>query len=717
MTTDFYPINEFVFRRPRIDYKNVTLDDLYLRNIIDSDLFQESIYYASPELYLELRKYIKGIFSEKKKNKMTGTLYKYLQRMHYRCTPFGTFALCGSGCYSEDSLIPNAQNIRLHYRYDYQFLYEYLLFLFNKCFSIVKHQIIVCTNQTVSHFNNYYYLNTRGDEGDIIEIKLPRSDLLDFILDLSQYRVSCKQIVQQCHLNFEVDDEDIYNYIQKLIVNGLLLTDLNIETISNDSFAQLYNKLKDVNVPLLRNMKETLEVLNSNVSFVLKRNAISSLYTEACKVGIKINKNQIIQVDSFSDTKALINCKVKENLKEWFNILAMINTPLANPLSNFVRRYVDKYDEMEISVLMALDKRFGIGYHSILSNTSTLIEKINKTSGSKQTNSDVKNYNLSIIEQIVLNKIIESDSISIKKVNLLKSDFDLYDHSKLYDFPNSFSCIYSIVGYDDMGPIISGISFSGPSASCLLTRFADGLNSINKIISIVGENEIENNKNSILAEISHLTKPHAGNVQMRPNFRKYKISYLMYFDNNEKFNIDIKDLFIKISNGKIHIFSSKLNKEIIPCFSSAYNYKFNSSDIYQFLGDIQQQHSSRALFSRFDSLLSMLRHIPRICYKNIIVFPESWLIKNTWKNMNETTAIENFKSVHENLKMPSFISFNQGDNYFIININYLGSIKEFINLTKNLSQVIVTEFLPLSKEFKHYDTILEVVQPFIKKVK
>lgn len=716
MNNKFYPLNEFVFRRPFFNYRNISLDDFYIKELCNKDFFQEAIYYASPDLYLELKKYLKDELSQKKQKKMMGTLYKYVQRMLYRCTPFGMFALCGVGNYANYTSLPDSSSIRLHYRFDYQFLYDYVMFLYKKCFHDLLPLINVCTNQTIIKIAGYYKLTVRDDNGGLIDIKVNHTEVLDFILDYAHKGIKLQDIINACLEAFEIDPLELNGYLHNLLVNGILLSNIQVETIEQDNFIRIYNKIKDSNVPLINEMHITLNTLNSNCCFDIKRRSIDSLFNKACQLGIKAIRNQIIQVDAYTDSTLYLFDNVKENLIEWFNILVTLNMPIGNPLTNFINRYNSRYEEMEMPLLQVLDKSVGLGYNNSYPYKSSLIENIYKTPGNRVSNKNNLIYSISILEQVVLDKIIKSKSFTIKKVDLEAEDVKKYNESEEFDLSYSYSCIFKVVGYNASGPVLSGVSFSGPSAACLLTRFADGHDGINRLISVIGDKEQRVNGDYILAEISHLSSPHAGNVQIRPSFREFEIPYLSYKNEMSASQLDLKDLTVCVRNGKISLHSKFLDKSIIPCFTSAFNYKFNTSELYQFLGDIQQQNSMRTIGSRLDTLLLLLKHTPRVCYKNIIVSPESWLLDNNWDEPDPSCALIKFKDIHANLQMPQYLSFNQGDNYFVIDITSNESINEFLHLSKKIQKIVLTEFLPLSDDFHHYDSVIEIVQPFIPKV-
>lgn len=99
--------------------------------------------------------------------------------------------------------------------------------------------------------------------------------------------------------------------------------------------------------------------------------------------------------------------------------------------------------------------------------------------------------------------------------------------------------------------------------------------------------------------------------------------------------------------------------------------------------------------------------------KNIVVSPESWIIDNLWGDNDFAQSIEKFRSQHEKLGMPRFLSFSQGDNYFIVDEKSDVSVREFFNLTKKMKTVTLSEFLPLSEDMDHYVAVMEIVQPFI----
>ncbi len=715
MSLEFYPTNNFVFRRPYINYKGKSLDKKNLDNLIRQDFFQEAIYYASPDLYSELMKYLGESFSKKKKQRMIATVYKYAQRMLYRCTPFGMFAFCGTGKYSDKTYIPNNVEVRLHYRYDSQFLYDYISFIIKNASSELLSSLSICTNQTLLRVADNFKMSTRNENGMMIDIRVQATDLLEHILNFSRNGVGFKDVIDSCLKLYDIDIARLSEYVKNLIAKGLLMTDLQIETIGGDNFYRIYQKWRHLNLPLMSDMNDVLSIIQSDRKFNEKKSAIDSLYDKAHELGINVKRNQIIQVDAFSKSPIVIDKRISDSLIEWFSLMSAINARSGNSnnLANFVGRFSERYENRSVPLLKVLDKQIGIGLHPEFPSNSTFIDKIYRVPGNTQNKPGTRMYNLNIIEQVILDTLLASRCLTTKVLNLTNEVLKKYGKNNQSDYPMSYSCMFSIVGYNENGPILSGVRFTGPSAACLLTRFADGHDGIREIVNKIGLREQSINPDTILAEISHLARPHSGNVQIRPSFRKYLIPYLSFGKNDGLESVDLQDLLVSVSSGKVKLHCTSTGKEVIPCYTSAFNYKFGTSELYQFLGDIQQQNSANIFTVQTDSLLLLLKHIPRIAYKNIIIYPEAWMVENSWDGRELSIARETFRNMHKNAFMPRFLSFNQGDNYFIIDIESDISLNEFFNLSKKIKNVSLKEFLPLVEDFSHYATVMEIIQPFI----
>ena len=104
---------EYVVRTPMLSYKNFHRNfhkeevlDEEVKEVYSDPAFQESIYLASPDLYVALRKWIDSEkeFSPKEYQRLNYTFLKYYSRMSTRSTPFGLFSGVKLGKFTDETV-------------------------------------------------------------------------------------------------------------------------------------------------------------------------------------------------------------------------------------------------------------------------------------------------------------------------------------------------------------------------------------------------------------------------------------------------------------------------------------------------------------------------------------------------------------------------------------------------------------------------------------
>lgn len=651
---NFKPYPRYILRRPAFNYDCGGLSDEILIEMLDNKYFLEAIYYASPELYKELVKNVNAKDKEKLQSRTLDTIYKYLSRLRYRSTPFGIFAMCGVGEYGESILIPDGTDIIKSYKYDGQLIYNVANHIFNEEFDKLSN-IRLKLNETILRVGNYYYLWARVNNSNMELIKIPVTELLQFCVSNTAEVITLDDLKNRISDEFEIGKVEINNYINNLCKKGVLINNLFPETVGSDNLKRLESVINEKNIDTVELLRDNMDRLCKKIPLQEKLQQINTIEEVLQKHGIKYKEKQFIQVDSYLKENAVLPSSVSANLQEIFTIYKSFSIPIQNSLGSFIKRYQGRYEQESVSVLEALNPVSGIGYQSNMGVASNIIKSILIKHHKQDRKPQSMNIGLSILEQVVLKKINETGNLNIGNIQLTYKDIKPYINDNAIDTPLSYTAMFKIVGYNDYGPIISNLNFSGTSGTSLLTRFAHGNNEIDGMVKEIADIEQRNNPDCILAEISHLTSPHSENVQSRPLLRSAIIPFASLNSAESHTIVDIRDLYIRISNGKIHLYSKKLDKEVLPCFSSAFNYNYNSSELYKFLGDIYYQYSNRVLKPSFQGLLKLFNHTPRILYKNVIISPECWLITKDDLFEKKKFSKEKFVDYCSGKNMPRFL--------------------------------------------------------------
>ena len=114
-------------------------------------------------------------------------------------------------------------------------------------------------------------------------------------------------------------------------------------------------------------------------------------------------------------------------------------------------------------------------------------------------------------------------------------------------------------------------------------------------------------------------------LQSRPQNTEYGLSVDGSLIPDGIKEIELDDLYVYASNVELVLFSKKLNKRVLPILTTNYLAENETNLIFKFLASLSKIYFNDGLFIDLSWLKTP--HIPRISYKGIILFPETWNIK------------------------------------------------------------------------------------------
>lgn len=109
----------------------------------------------------------------------------------------------------------------------------------------------------------------------------------------------------------------------------------------------------------------------------------------------------------------------------------------------------------------------------------------------------------------------------------------------------------------------------------------------------------------------------------RPRSTSYVINLEDYATGPEQEEISLDDLYIYASSHELVLFSKKLGKRVIPVLTSAYLAENDGNPLFRFLAALGKSHFNAGMF--IDILWLNRSYYPRITYKNLILFPRTWV--------------------------------------------------------------------------------------------
>lgn len=678
----FQPFPRFVLRTPLFP---ITFTD------VESDIFKEAIYLASPELY-------EGNKSNnpQKQQKYEESLLKYQSRACTRCTPFGLFAGCSVGNIGSETkieLLPATDHKRIT-RLDMQYLCALIQEI--ERMSDIRRQLLFYPNDSLFaigsklRYIEYHYKNSQRLHHTVsLEIDEP----LEMVLETAKNGTTTEALAVM-FVNKGIEYEEAVAYINDIINSQVLKSELDPCVVGEDVLTSLISKLSRLHdVPILDTLKKIQALLAK-----IDASPIGStlpLYKEVItlvdRLGVKYEAKFLFQTDMFSPVReATIASQIPARLDELIQFLGKISAHRENPnLSKFKQAFSARYEEAEIPLTQVMDNELGLGYSESLSGGNDISPLVDDLvfPGSA---SYLREMQFTYADQILLKKYTECIRENGTVISL--SDADYKDLNFTHTFPDTLAVMCSLLPNEQ----IYIKSIGGASGANLLGRFCHIDRSIYDLVKESADFEQKQVPDQIIAEISHLPESRIGNIASRPVFRDYTLHYLSNYEKDGS-DIPISDLMLSIKNGRLFLRSKKYDKEVIPRLTCAHNYSLSPIPIYRFLCDMQQQDKTTGLYYGWNGYFEGLDYLPQIQYKGVILARQRWRIRQEEVEGFGALPTEELRSRMDELiarkRLPRYVIVPDADNELYLDLEDSKYQRLLLNLIKQRKAVVVEEFL------------------------
>lgn len=655
MNINFF--TKIFFRSPVYSLTQIEplLNDNNESNILNDKYILYSIYLSSPNLFFQIHE------SSINKKNLYPTLLKYVGRIGYRTLPFGGFSGMGliSSEYTKNkNLHIIINNVKIVSQLDYSTAYK-----LNNYFHNTKNE-----NNTYSlnpsiifTHGKYRYINFFIDENgnhNYDYTTFNSNHCVKKIFKEITNKKSLSSIINEISVIY--DNNAVNELINEMIFDNILVSEFSPYTIGeyNNIYCDLIKKFDEYDV----NDKIKLQYFFQKK--LIRKNIITKndnlLYVNTFfYTNNKLSKNQ--------------HLTIKKSIDILNNILIRFPPDDYPDINNFKKRFEKRFEGKTVSLLKALDPEKGINY---LSNGYSFSE-------------DIKSIDTFFLRRI--NRNLDNQTLFITE----------NDWEKIVTLPITHSITNSPTGcarislYTKNNTDFSYIrSISPHSPLRILTRFTNSNEEVHELCKEISDFEDSISGDVIFAEIDYLPNLNQGNLINRTVFRKHKI--IIHSKNSSEYCIPINDLYLKINNEELILFSRKLKKQIIPCFSNALEIdKDSNPPIISFLFDYYHSQYNHTIGSLdFNKYHKFYKHIPRIMFNNIILKKETWQVSvNDFITNNINSAINSFDKNRARLNIPSFFEFSIGDIDTFIDSTKKEMVRFFLTELNKHKQLIISESL------------------------
>ena len=706
--SDFFVLRQPTYSLDRLVqfYQQLTtqsLDNL-LRQHYQDPLAQQAIFAASPGLYERFKRWLSGE-TLPEQDKLLVTLHKYLIRMCSRPTPYGLFAGCTVGGFGEHTQFRagTPTTLRTHTRADMDCLSTICQWLISQ--PHIRRQLRLFPNSSlypVGSSLRYIEQQWENDRRNYFISAVEADQYLTVVLKAAHTGATINELAALL-VDYRVEPNEAVIFVEQLIEGQLLSFEIEPTVTGLHYLDRLTERMETLDgatdvVESLYSLKQSLQHTDRLVAYA----QIRQWFLDRA---IALPSADVVQVDTFFDNPTLrLGDKPIQQLQRDLERLLVLNQPNTCPdLDEFKRRFYNRYEDEEVSLAMALDAEFGIGYGT--SSTlgvgyAPLIDDL--TFGSAQA---LQTTTWDWWQTLVMDKYARALHTQQREIVLTDDDLTYIGSKQTTPapIPDSFYVFGTLLAssskaLDEGDFLFNLLACKGPSAINLLTRFAEGNEILAQHIHTCAAAEEAHHPDVIIAEIVHLPENRVGNILIRPTIHQYEIPYMGQSSVAPDFQIALTDLMVSVRNDQIVLRSKRLDRRIIPRLTNAHNFT-QGLPIYRFLCDLQTQDAHLNVAWNWGVLKSQA-YLPRVRYRNVIVSRATWQLP-----CNDLTPDNPLRLVAQLTAagVPDQFVIAQGDNELFISMHTPASLDLVAQEIRRQNHkkpgfIKLVEFLPLSNQ-------------------
>lgn len=658
--------SELIIRQSNFKFKELTLildqvstffeNGEYIRIVEivkNNENIKNSLFIASPDFLSSCYDFDK--YNDRKKRNLCLTIYKYLNRMLYRATPFGIFSSVGKGIVKNSDTEKSFLMSNFETKRHLNFSLEIQGYYYDKIVAdieFIKQSTILCkANTCIQETKNYfdYFLpDISSDEREGNKIFFQKNSVLEFIYEKSLEGVNTiSQLILLTKERFsgEYTDEILESLIMELLKIRFILLDIYPYVLCESSLNMLNSSSKS---PITNEIEAVInidkEFIETDNIEILKRLNLYIGNTD------KLNKYNITQ-EIANQTKLYLSNAERKNIQRLAHFL----------VSNFNKAISDSRHKLNI-----YKERFSEKYGHY--RAVPLIEVFDEISGLGSPFS----------EDLIIDKMKYDE---IKWKNELKLEYSknldkIFDLSNFYEQRKNteelgFDLNFNIYDIDGKMNLTLGRSSYSRSPKSYHGRF--------------GFLNLEENDNYThgLVYYPKNTKIKDLGVALE---NQYQSNLVINGIKRSSEDLALTEVYLKLSKDNEFILQDECGRILNIDLRSMINLDL-TNDYIKFIGLLS---SKTDRIGSFIGILESLDefHQKRIVFDDIVIIPEKW---NITKSMLLTYDFKGVRDLFNRYCIPKKVKVMVEDQVLVLDVTKSIDVELFIDILKKEKKIEVYE--------------------------
>jgi hypothetical protein len=340
-----------------------------------------------------------------------------------RCTPYGLFASCTAGNFSDatEIILTDKNSIQRHGRLDMDYVCE--------LHSHLLKQKEIC-DQLLFYPNTSLY--RIGDQWRYVEHRFHKETGRSYHIvevDNSIYIQKIFLVAKEGNTVAGLADaiagdgvsvEEATEFIHELINNQILINELDPSVTGEEYFSVVLRKLKTLQhtEKYLEKLEKVFEKFKQlkNSDRETKKFIYTEIVQELQQLEVPLHIKTLIQVDSYRPSSCTINKKLQDELLKGISLLQLLTSDnsIRDSFADFKTAFINRYEGQWVPLAAVLDTESGIGYGRFATSgmeESPLIDKLpignGIASNNGQQHTDTESFKRQLYHQAISQNITE----------------------------------------------------------------------------------------------------------------------------------------------------------------------------------------------------------------------------------------------------------------------------------------------------------------------
>lgn len=679
---------------------------------LEDPVIREALFVASPDL-LAAEPLWKQDPDSKKGRRFETAVYRYLQRMATRCTPYGVFAGVSLGSVGEGPTGFRVAEPTAHRKFT-RFDMDYLCLLCEHLADTpeVRSRIGWRSNDSIHQVGEriVYVGHTSNQETRVRSHFLRDAGASDALLRVIEASRSPRRLAEIAAI-FDGDPDndpgEAMAFVEQAAAAQLLVPEL-WPIVSGDHPAQeLVTQLRECGcssqAEALARAQAMLDELDaSGLGASPERYQGVAEHLRASFPGVKAAIERLFQVDLKVTSEIRLNAEeLQASIDETMEVLESISGAITpqNPLADFISAFSDRYEDREVPLLEALDEEHGIGPDGRAGGfvESELLAGLDLGRGPRQDSLVLTGFGRWKRQALLDSAADGFRPVRIEVGDLRRLIAEGAPSGRVGggNLPVAFPMVQVTKEGNAFQNLQMGLEMLG--------RFAGMDDHMLQLIRSCADRAAESEPGVIYAQICHHPGGRVGNVLLRPRLRQKELVFLGRTDAPEAGCISAADLLVSVRGGLVVLRDGRTGDKVVPVMDNAHNFSKATVGAYRFLNLVSRQIPALGLTGWYwGEEFEAVERLPRVVVGRTILEPATWNLrigKGEQRLLGLPQLMEWAQELRRSKGLPQQAVLVDTDNQLLVDFRNPLSVSAFVAAIGTRDRIKMQEWLAPEGEF------------------